>query len=50
MEKSYYLCSVRLGGLTTPLSAGSKALSILLHLKSHLRVAFFIFVFFFRFH
>ena len=36
---SLYLYSVRTKVLTTPLSAGSKTLSPLLHFKSHLRVA-----------
>ena len=33
---SLYLCSVRTTVLTTPLSAGSKTLSPLLHFRSHL--------------
>ena len=33
---SLYLCSVRTNVLTTPLSAGSKTLSPLLHFRSHL--------------
>ena len=33
---SLYLCSVRMKVLTTPLSAGSKTLSPLLHFRSHL--------------
>ena len=32
-RKSFYLCSVKMYVLTTPLSAGSKTLSPLLHLK-----------------
>jgi len=41
---SLYLCGVRTTVLTTPLSAGSKTLSPLLHFKSHLRVAFLFFI------
>jgi len=36
-KKSFYLCTVRTKVLTTPLSAGSKTLSPLLHLKVTLR-------------
>ena len=35
-QKSTYLCGVRMKVLATPLSAGSKALQILLHLNKRL--------------
>ena len=44
-RKYSYLCSVKMNILTTPLSAGSKALLILLHLKSHHQVTFLLFKF-----
>jgi len=39
-----YLCTVRMHVLATPLSAGSKTLSPLLHFKSHLKGRLFLFL------